>query len=204
MGPLGPLTPPSIVCESLLHLPAGLPAMRSIRRAAHDESTSSNPDAMTGIIDALQVLVRCVETNEAAAAQVRGLLMRLLQRLPEPSLVPRTTNFRVARVVRYLEEHFADATISLASAARHVEVTPSHLDRLLKEHTGLPFLQHLRLIRVRHAETLLLTTTSSIKETAYACGYAGTCGFGRDFKRTHGCAARPWRAMRMLHEVAMN
>ena len=179
-------------------------AMRSDRRAAHDESTSPNPDAMAGVIDVLQALVRCVETNEEAATEVRRLLMRLLQRLPEPSLVPRTTNFRVARVVRYLEEHFADATLSLVSAARHVEVTPSHLDRLLKEHTGLPFLQHLRLIRMRHAEGLLLTTTSSIKETAYACGYAGTGSFGRDFKRTHGCAARAWRAMRMLHEAAMN
>jgi AraC-like DNA-binding protein len=179
-------------------------AMRSVRRAAHDESTSLDPDAMTGIIVALQVLVRCVETNAEAATQVRGLLMRLLQRLPEPSLVPRTTNFRVARVLRYLDEQFTDATLSLVSAAQHVEVTPSHLDRLLKEHTGLPFLQHLRLIRMRHAEGLLMTTTSSIKETAYACGYAGTCSFGRDFKRTHGCAARAWRAMRMLHEAAMN
>jgi AraC-like DNA-binding protein len=94
--------------------------------------------------------------------------------------------------------------IGLASAAQHVDVTPSHLDRLLKEHTGLPFLQHLRLIRMRHAEGLLLTTTSSIKETAYACGYGGTCSFGRDFKRTHGCAARAWRAMRQLHEASLN
>jgi two-component system, response regulator YesN len=74
-------------------------------------------------------------------------------------------------------------------------VTPSHLDRLLKRQTGLTYLQHLRGIRMRHAERLLLTTTSSIKETAYACGYAGTGSFGRDFKRTHGCAARVWRAM---------
>jgi AraC-like DNA-binding protein len=159
---------------------------------------------MAPIIGALQVLVDCVEANAESARIVRGLLMRLLQRLPEPSLVPRATNFRVARVLRYLEEQFADAAIGLASAAQHVDVTPSHLDRLLKEHTGLPFLQHLRLIRMRHAEGLLLTTTSSIKQTAYACGYGGTCSFGRDFKRTHGCAARAWRAMRQLHEASLN
>jgi AraC-like DNA-binding protein len=159
---------------------------------------------MGTIIDALQVLVQCVGTNAESAAVVRALLMRLLQRLPEPSLAPRTTNFRVARVLRYLEERFADPALGLAAAAQHVEVTPSHLDRLLKEHTGLPFLQHLRLIRMRHAEALLLTTTSSIKETAYACGYTVTCNFGRDFKRTHGCPARAWRAMRQLHDAALN
>ena len=173
-------------------------AMRSVRRAAHDESTSLDPDAMTGIIVALQVLVRCVEANTESATQVRALLMRLLQRLPEPSLVPRTTNFRVARVLRYLEEHFTDVTLSLVSAAQHVEVTPSHLDRLLKEHTGLTFLQHVRRIRLSHAERLLLTTSSSIKETAYTCGYKSTGAFGRDFRRVYRCAPRVWREARTL------
>ncbi|PYR26655.1 MAG: GlxA family transcriptional regulator, partial [Acidobacteria bacterium] len=76
------------------------------------------------------------------------------------------------------------------------DVTPPHLDRLLKEHTGLTFLQHLRRIRVRHAERLLLTTVSSIKETAYACGYSSPGSFGRDFRRVHGCAPSHWRDLR--------
>ena len=135
---------------------------------------------------------------------MRVLLMRMLRRLPEPSPGSPTRNFRVARVLRHLEEQFADSTIRLASAARHVDVTPSHLDRLLKEQTGQTFLQHLRRIRMRHAERMLLTTTSSIKETAYACGYAGTGSFGRDFKRAHGCAARVWRAMPILAEASGN
>ena len=127
-----------------------------------------------------------------------------VHRLPEPPAVPPPTNFRVARVLSFLDEYFADLTICLPSAAHYVDVTPSHLDRLLKEHTGLTFLQHLRRIRMRHAERLLLTTTSSIKETAYACGYARTARFGRDFKRTHGCPASVWRALGTLGEAPGN
>jgi AraC-like DNA-binding protein len=82
--------------------------------------------------------------------------------------------------------------------AKAVDVTPSHLDRLLKEHTGLTFLQQLRRIRMRHAERLLLTTAVSIKETASACGYANLLNFRRDFQRAHGCGARVWRAHRTL------
>ena len=179
--------------------------MRSVRRAAHDESTSIHREALRAFVDVFQILVDRVETNaEESATLVRALLMRMLRRLPEPSAVPPTTNFRVARVLSHLEEQFTDATICLASAAHHGDVTPSHLDRLLKEHTGLTFLQHLRRIRMRHAERLLLTTTSSIKETAYACGYAGTGSFGRDFKRTHGCAASVWRAMGTLCDADGN
>jgi AraC-like DNA-binding protein len=173
--------------------------MRGVRHAAHDESTSMDREALRSFVDVFQVLVGHVETDaEGSARLLRPLLMRMLRRLPEPPPAPPATNFRVVRVLHYLEERFADGTICLASAARHVGVTPSHLDRLLKEHTDLTFLQHLRPIRMRHAEHLLLTTTSSIKETAYDCGYAGTGSFGRDFKRTHGCAAKAWRAMLSL------
>ena len=175
--------------------------MRSVRRAVHDKPTSVHHEALRAFVDVFQVLVGRVETNEELATLVRPLLIRMLRRLPAPAPVA-PKNFRVARVLAYLEEQFADATVCLASAARHVDVTPPHLDRLLKEDTGLTFLQHLRRIRMRHAERLLLTTTSSIKETAYACGYAGTGSFGRDFKRTHGCTASVWRAVRTLSEAS--
>lgn len=179
--------------------------MRGVRSAAHDESTYIHREALRAFVDVFEVLVGRVETNqEESATLVRALLMRMLRRLPEPPAVPPTPNFRVARVLSYLEEQFADVTISLASAAHHVDVTPPHLDRLLRGHTGLTFLQHLRRIRMRHAERLLLTTTSSIKETAYACGYAGISSFGRDFKRTHGCAATVWRSMGTLCEAPGN
>jgi AraC-like DNA-binding protein len=46
---------------------------------------------------------------------------------------------------------------------------------------------------MRHAERWLVTTTASIKETAYASGYACTGSFHRDFMRTHGSTPRAWR-----------
>ena len=171
--------------------------MRSDHRAAHDQAAFRDRDALRAFVDACQVLIGHLDgSQDESAALMRLILMRVLRRAAEASSQPVTTNFRVARALKYLEEAFADPTIRLASAAQHVDVTPPHLDRLLKEHTGLTFLQQLRRIRMRHAERLLLTTVSSIKETAYASGYTSPGSFGRDFRRVHGCSPREWRDLR--------
>ena len=165
------------------------------RDACHDDSLV-NRDGLRAFVDACQVLVGQVDiTAEESTKMLRDLLIRVLRHVqPSAPNAPRTANFRVARALDYLEERFANTALDLASAARYVEVTPSHLDRLLKEHTGLTFLGHLRRIRMRHAEQLLLTARS-VKETSYLCGYGAVCSFGRDFKRTFGCAPREWREM---------
>jgi AraC-like DNA-binding protein len=171
--------------------------MRRAHRAAHDQAAFRDREAARAFVDACQVLVARLDgRQDESTALLRVMLMRVLRRAEGRPSRHATTNFRVTRVVRYLEDTFADPTIRLASAAQHVDVTPPHLDRLLKEHTDLTFLQLLRRIRMRHAESLLLTTVSSIKETAYACGYTSTGSFGRDFRRVHGCSPTEWRDLR--------
>jgi AraC-like DNA-binding protein len=156
-------------------------------------------EALRSFVDACQVLVGRIDTNaDESAALVREILLRMLRRTPHQAAGHSSTNFRVPRAVRFIEERFAEPTIDLASVAKAVDVTPSHLDRLLKEHTGLTFLQQLRRIRMRHADQLLLTTSASIKETAYACGYTNLASFGRDFQRAHECAPRVWRMHRTV------
>ena len=171
--------------------------MRSDQGAAHDHTTFREQEALRAFVDACEALVgELYGSRDESTALMRLILMRVLRRVGGASSQRAPTNFRVARAVKYLEDRFDDSTIHLASAAQRVEVTPPHLDRLLKAHTGLTFLQQLRRIRVRHAERLLLTTASSIKEMAYACGYTSAGSFGRDFRRVHGCSPSQWRDLR--------
>ena len=171
--------------------------MRSADRAAHEQAVLRVREALRAFVDTCQVLIGQLDgSHDEVAAMIRLTLMRVLRRPWGGSSHHAPASFRVARVVRYLEDRFADPAIRLASAAQHVDVTPAHLDRLLKEDTRLTFLQQLRRIRVRHAERLLMTTMSSIKETAYACGYTSTSSFGRDFRRVNGCSPSEWRDLR--------
>ena len=160
---------------------------------------STDREALRSFVDACQVLVGRIDTNaDESTTLVREILLRMLRRTPHQAEDYASTNFRVPRAVRYIEERFAEPAMDLASVAKAVDVTPSHLDRLLKEHTALTFLQQLRRVRMRHADQLLLTTAASIKEVAYACGYTNLASFGRDFQRAHGCAPRVWRAHRTV------
>src|SRR5439155_10387169 len=107
--------------------------MRSDHRAAHDQAAFKDREALRVFVDACQVLVGQLDGREdESAALMRLILMRVLQGTESSSSQYVTTNFRVARAVRYLEDTFGDPNIRLASAAQHVDVTPPHLDRLLR------------------------------------------------------------------------
>jgi AraC-like DNA-binding protein len=189
------------VCDLFSALPKDID-IRSAPRAARARKGSLDRDALRSFVDACQILVGHIDTHApASAAWLREILLRMLRATPHQAAAHASANVRVPRVVRCIEDRFAEATIHLASVATAVDITPSQLNRLLKEHTGLTFRQQLRRIRMRHADQLLLTTAASIRDVACACGYTSLARFGRDFQRAHGCAPRVWRAHRTLLDV---
>ena len=176
--------------------------IRSAPRAVRAREASIDREALRSFVDACQILVGHIDANATeSAAWLREILLRMLRATPHHAAGDASANARVARAVRCIEDRFAESTIRSAVVATVVGLTPLQLNRLLKEHTGLTFLQQLRRIRMRHADQLLLTTAASIREIAAACGYTSLARFGRDFQRAHGCAPRVWRAHRTLLDV---
>jgi AraC-like DNA-binding protein len=94
---------------------------------------------------------------------------------------------RVTATVHFIEAHHSNPELRLSDVATHVSLSASHLDRLLKQNTGLTFVQHLREVRLRRATLLLRTGLLTIKEIGVGCGYKSTSSFDRDFRRVHGC-----------------
>ena len=170
-----------------------------------------NPDASIDVMRDLLSRMPCA-VDARAQVVIDGIAVRMLRRahsiagatasLDASAVVPPagTTvvgglfQFRVAEVLTYLEQRFADPSMRLSSAARHAGLSPSHLARRIKASTGLTFLKHLRGFRVQHADRLLLTTMLSIKEIAARCGDHTTGSFDRDFRRVHRCTPSVWRA----------
>ena len=150
-----------------------------------------NPNASAGLIRDL--LATTPRTDPRTQLIINGLVARMLERVrsaPVPAV-----HFKIIEVLTYLGQHFADPAIRLSPVARHVALSPTHLARLLKASTGLTFLQHLRRLRVDHAEHLLQTTMLNIKEIAGRSGYNTSGGFDRDFRRVHHCTPSAWRAL---------
>jgi hypothetical protein len=77
---------------------------------------SVNNEALRTFVDACQVLVGRLDDNaDESIAFVCETLLRMLRRRPGPAACDVSTNFRVQRAVRYIEEKSAESTIHLAA-----------------------------------------------------------------------------------------
>ncbi len=84
-------------------------------------------------------------------------------------------------IIRYINDNYRH--ITLYEVAARFGYTDAHCSRLIKSITGHNFTELLRNIRLRRAESLLLTTTASIEEISYMVGYENAATFIRLFKQ---------------------
>jgi len=83
--------------------------------------------------------------------------------------------------------------ISLGRLAKRANVSPEHLCRLFQKEFGAGPLQHYRRMRLQRATILLGRSNMSIKEIAYAAGFANPYHFSRAFRQTYGKSPRAFR-----------
>jgi AraC-like DNA-binding protein len=100
--------------------------------------------------------------------------------------VSRLVHGQVQRALSAIQNRYADPILGLQAVACEVGLSPSHVTRLLKLHTGEGFLTHLHRRRCSVAHRLLLESDQSIKEIAAAVGYRSVTQLGRHLKRYAG------------------
>ena len=90
------------------------------------------------------------------------------------------------RALRYIEETYADAGLSLMTTSQEVGVSPNYLSALIKKKTGKSFVDYLTAKRMETARRLLLDTGMKVREIAQACGYSDQHYFSYCFKKYAG------------------
>ena len=114
------------------------------------------------------------------------LLFTVILRNPNSIVDNKSKNAMVESVVSYVKEHY-NTDITLRDAAKMNFVSPEHLSRTFKKHTGFGFNEFLTLVRLQHAENLLkLRDGKSISEIAYGCGFNDSNYFSDKFKKAYG------------------
>ncbi len=108
------------------------------------------------------------------------------------SLSPRDHRF-VEKLNAYLDTHYGDETLSVASLAAALAVDERTLQRKTNALFGQPPARFINAYRIKQACQLLLDPGISIQEVAYACGYTNPRYFSRVFTEHKGETPSQWR-----------
>jgi len=99
---------------------------------------------------------------------------------------------RIEKVMEFIHTSF-DKQINLGEAAKMANMTESAFSRFFKLRTGMTFIDCLTEVRLGHASRMLISTTKTIAEIAYSCGFNNISNFNRIFRKKKGCTPRELR-----------
>jgi two-component system response regulator YesN len=91
----------------------------------------------------------------------------------------------LVKAMNFIRENYTRC-IQLGETAENAQVSPAHLSRLFAEHLQTGFTDYLTSLRINEAERLLRESGITVKEAAYAVGYADPNYFSRTFKKIRG------------------
>ncbi len=99
----------------------------------------------------------------------------------------------VLSVLRYIEEHYADGSLTEIAGQIHYELP--YLSRLIRQETGKNYTELLQEKRLSQAAWLLRNTDRKVDEIAQSVGYENTSYFHRIFAARFGMSPRKFRTV---------
>ena len=112
---------------------------------------------------------------------------------PHTSLSDLAKVLQERRLRRAMEIIASQPPHSVRELARELRLSPTHLQRLFKQETGVQIGRLLAEHRLNKATELLTGTEMEIKEIAYKVGYGHHSSFVRAFQRRFGQSPKRYR-----------
>lgn len=98
-----------------------------------------------------------------------------------------------ARRALDIMETTLDAPLSIAQITRHVGVSARHLERIFKEVYGTSPARFYKLLRVKHARSLIEETTTPLMDVAAATGFSSSAALSEAIKSAYGASPSKMR-----------
>ena len=89
---------------------------------------------------------------------------------------------QIKQVLNFIRKNYA-SQLSLGDLAKVLQLSPEHFCRIFRSVIGKPPIDYLNYYRVECACELLCTSSDSITEIAYSCGFHDLSYFNRIFRR---------------------
>lgn len=106
--------------------------------------------------------------------------------------LPVATRKENIAVTDYLERNFRER-IELKEIARLLPYTSRHISRLFTKEMKISIFEYLKLYRILQASIEIQTTTKTITEIAYSCGYNSISCFFKDFAQIFSTTPRHFK-----------
>ncbi len=136
--------------------------------------------------DLMPLLLDFTSGRGASVEALRVESHVLLDRCEETigrAVVPPMSTHSLQRVLTLIDTRHCDANLTLRDVSDELQLSLSHVSRLLNQHLGCGFRAHLNRLRVSNAQRLLCNPALSVKEVAAAVGYRSTSELDRHFRR---------------------
>lgn len=119
-------------------------------------------------------------------------------------LLPDCSHHNSKLILNYIAEHYSDPSLSLASIAEFVNLSPAYLSDSFKKDTGKNIKQVISDIRLDKASELLRTTPLTVAEIAQKIGYRDSNYFSKFFKQQFGVSPHGYRDNAALPDNSHN
>ncbi len=158
-----------------------------------------------GIVQA-QLLTLMLRLQRGMTVRVPQMTDGLYSRFPDNEFqelpVAPSSDPLVAELHRYVQLHL-HKSLTVAELARHVRLSPTQLNRLLRRHTGLSTMSYVMHRRIETARLLLSTSDQSVQEIAQIVGFSNPAHFSRTFAEQAGMPPLKFRRQNALAKDAV-
>ncbi|MBQ6473755.1 MAG: helix-turn-helix transcriptional regulator [Victivallales bacterium] len=145
------------------------------------------------LLQLLEVESRRPNSAPMVQALMRALLRKVLEEVMQDTFQPYgKSQLTWLRLKDYVDMNFL-LPIDRRSVASALKLNPGYVTRLFLEHSGKPFVEYLRELRLAHARKLLLETDLTIDEVTVQCGYSSSTFFIAAFRRLFGVSPGRFR-----------
>lgn len=146
--------------------------------------------------DASQVALEVPDAQAVVVDLVRSVLALTLQLLELPPTEDEEAPLVVVRCRRLVHEELGNAALSVGALAKKLGCSADYLSHRFRTATGEKLTAYIEAQRMERAAELLRATPLSVKEVAWASGYANQSYFIRCFSRRWGAPPGEWRVAR--------
>lgn len=147
-------------------------------------------DALLGQVSRLDMVGKPV-----SEADLREYLTELLGQAValRDGVSSRQYRKQLNQAIRYIDEHYAEESLSLNRVAQEVNISPNYLSAVFSQETKCTFVEYVTRQRMKRARELLRDTDLRSGEIAAAVGYRDSHYFSYLFRKTQGCTPRDYR-----------